>query len=135
MTPFVINCFYFCDPDGHSEYVRSKELWPVDERTPEIKKLTFRRIEVSNCHVAAAYMYGLPEQKIEKVEMEQVHVTYAPCPQKGQPAMMEGCDENTCCQGIYANNITELVMRDVKVEGQRGDAVTVENVDSFLRED
>ena len=24
-TPFVINCFYFCDPDGHTEYVRSKE--------------------------------------------------------------------------------------------------------------
>ncbi len=24
MTPLVINCFYFCDPDGHIEYVRSK---------------------------------------------------------------------------------------------------------------
>ena len=23
MTPFVANCFYFCDPDGRSEYVQS----------------------------------------------------------------------------------------------------------------
>ena len=60
MTPLVVNCFYFCDPDGHSEYVRSKEAGPVDDRLPEISTLTFRNIEATNCHVAAAYMYGLP---------------------------------------------------------------------------
>ena len=45
MTPFVINCFYFCDPDGHSEYVRTKEALLVDERTPLIKSLCFKDIE------------------------------------------------------------------------------------------
>lgn len=25
MTPFVINCFYFCDPDGKTEFVQSRE--------------------------------------------------------------------------------------------------------------
>ena len=34
LTPLVINMFYFCDPDGHTEYVYSKEKLPVDERTP-----------------------------------------------------------------------------------------------------
>ena len=72
MTPFVINCFYFCDPDGHNHYVQTKEVMPVDDRTPSIKKMTFRNIEAKNCHVAAAYFYGLPEQKIERVEMEQI---------------------------------------------------------------
>ena len=43
MTPLVINCFYFCDPDGHIEYVRSKEALPVDERTPQIRSLVFKK--------------------------------------------------------------------------------------------
>ncbi|MFR4147374.1 MAG: hypothetical protein ACLT1J_14395 [Mediterraneibacter gnavus] len=45
LTPFVINCFYFCDPDGHSEYVQCKEPLAVDERTPQIKELCFRNIQ------------------------------------------------------------------------------------------
>lgn len=28
MTPFVINCFYFCDPDGKTEFVQSREKMP-----------------------------------------------------------------------------------------------------------
>ena len=128
MTPFVINCFYFCDPDGHSEYVRSKEAGPVDDRLPEIATLTFRNIEARNCHVAAAYMYGLPEKKIGRVEMEHVRVTYADEPMCGQPAMMEGCSKTTCRQGIYANNIEELILKDVEISGQEGPAVVTENI-------
>ncbi len=30
-TPYVVNCMYFCDPDGKSEYVQSREKQPVDE--------------------------------------------------------------------------------------------------------
>lgn len=38
LTPFVVNSYYWCrDPDGHTEYVRSKDALPVDERTPFIK--------------------------------------------------------------------------------------------------
>ena len=25
LTPLVVNMFYYCDPDGHTEYVYSKE--------------------------------------------------------------------------------------------------------------
>ncbi|HBY71622.1 MAG TPA: polygalacturonase, partial [Lachnospiraceae bacterium] len=73
-TPLVVNCFYFCDPDGKTRYVQSKEAYPVDDRTPSIKKLTFTDIFCENCHVAAAYFYGLPEQKIEEVIMDHVTV-------------------------------------------------------------
>ncbi len=30
-APFVINMFYFCDPDGHGPYVQCREPMPVDE--------------------------------------------------------------------------------------------------------
>ncbi len=38
MTPLVVNCFYFCDPDGKTTYVQSRDVYPVDDRTPQVKK-------------------------------------------------------------------------------------------------
>lgn len=128
MTPFVINCFYFCDPDGHTEYVRTKEMLPVDERTPDIRTLVFHRIEASNCHVAAAFLYGLPEQKIRKVIMEHVHVTYAEDPKRDVPAMMDGL-EPCAKMGIFADNIEQLTLRDVTIEGQDGEAFLLKHID------
>lgn len=134
MTPFVINSFYFCDPDGHTEYVRTKDALPVDERTPDIRSLTFRNIEASNCHVAAAYMYGLPEKKIEKVVMEHVHVTYAEDAKTDVPAMMDGLDP---CRkmGVFADNIEQLTLHDVKIEGQDGEAFILDNIGHLDRQD
>ena len=31
--PLTVNMFYFCDPDGHSDYVQNQEARPVDEMT------------------------------------------------------------------------------------------------------
>lgn len=131
MTPFVINSFYFCDPDGYTEYVRTKEKLPVDERTPNIKKLAFRNIVCDNCHVAAAFMYGLPERKIEKVEMKNISVNYAEKPMKDIPAMMEGISPSSK-QGIYANNISTLEIENVKIEGCEGEELTAENIDQLI---
>lgn len=116
MTPFVANSFYFCDPDGKSDYVQSKEYHPVDDRTPYIKKLAFRNIKATNCHVAAAYFFGLPEQPIEKIEMSNVYVNFADEPTADVPAMMCGIEPCTK-MGIFAENVTELVLDNVVVEG------------------
>lgn len=131
MTPFVINSFYFCDPDGHSEYVSTKDALPVDERTPHIRRLSFRNIKAVNCHVAAAYLYGLPEQKIERIEMEHIHVTYAEEPRKDVPAMMDGL-EPVSRMGIYADHIGTLVLKDVVIQGQLGEAVIVAHADEVI---
>ncbi len=39
LAPFVINMFYFCDPDGRSDYVQTHEALPVDEMTPTLGTL------------------------------------------------------------------------------------------------
>lgn len=132
MTPFVINCFYYCDPDGHTEYVRTKEALAVDERTPDVRKLEFRNIKASNCHVAAAYLYGLPEQKIRSVVMENIHVTYADNPKRDVPAMMDGC-EAVSRMGIFARNIEELTLHNVTVEGQEGEKYLLGGIDSLKK--
>ena len=135
LTPFVVNSFYWCcDPDGHSEYVRSKEPLPVDERTPFIRELYFKDIEAHNCHVAATFIYGLPEAKIDKLTFENVHVDFTENPTPEYPAMM--ADVEPCTKkGIYINNVKELIMKNVTVEGAEGEAVEILNVDKVTRED
>ena len=132
MTPFVINSFYYCDPDGHTEYVRTKEELPVDERTPEIKTLEFRNIKATNYHVAAAFMYGLPEQKIEKVVFDNVDISFTETPVSGVPAMMEGVDEMTKA-GLFANNIKTLEINNLTIEGNEGEKEMIANVDHLIR--
>ncbi len=132
MTPFVINSFYFCDKDGHTDYVQCKDPLPVDDRTPSVKSLAFHNIHAENCHVAAAFFYGLPEQKIEQVEMKNVYVNYAQEAKSGKPAMMDGIPDEICKMGIYANNIHKFVLENVTVEGADGEAIHIENVDHVL---
>ncbi len=128
LTPFVINSFYFCDADGHSNYVQSKQALPVDDRTPCIKSLQFKNININDCHIAAAFFYGLPEKKIEYIKMENIKVSYSQNAQSGAPDMLDGIDENISKMGIYAKNIETLSLKNISIKGQNGSAVIAENV-------
>lgn len=130
MTPFVVNSFYFCDPDGRTEYVQSREWMPVDDRTPYIKRLDFEDIHASNCHVAAAFFDGLPEQKIEEIIMKNISVSYAENPKCDVPAMSAGV-EPCSLKGIFANNVKKLVLKNVDITGQKGEAIVLSGVDEL----
>ena len=130
MTPFVVNCFYFCDPDGKTEYVQSREVYPVDERTPVIKKLTFEQIDARNCHVAAAFFDGLPERKIEEIVMRNIDVSFAEEPKTDVPSMSK-CVEPCSRKGIFANNVEKLTLENVKVTGTAGAPITLQGVDQI----
>ena len=132
MTPVVINSFYYCDADGHSDYVQSKEFHPVDERTPYLGDFLFKNLTAMNCHAAASYLYGLPEQKIHQVVFENAAFSFAENPTAGIPAMMDGVDEQTNT-GIFAKNIEKLELKQVTVQGQYGDAVISDGIDEFVR--
>lgn len=128
MTPFVANSFYFCDPDGKTAYVQSREVMEVDDRTPHIKRMVFENIDAKNCHVAAAHFDGLPEQKIDEIVMRNVSVTYTDNPICDVPAMSEGVEKCTL-KGIFASNVKKLTLDNVSVTGQVGDAVILQGVD------
>lgn len=133
MTPFVVNSYYFCDPDGKTEYVSSKKPLPVDDRTPAIKNLVFKNIVAHNCHVAAAYIYGLPEQKINSITFENIQVDYAKDAKSGVAAMMIGCDEASK-QGIIIGNCNTLNLKNVKIEGCVGENIVADGVDVINQE-
>lgn len=122
LTPFVINMFYFCDPDGRSAYVSDKRALLVDERTPRVGALTVRDITCTGAQYAAMFFYGLPEQPIELVEMKNVTVSFASGAQKGNPAMMDGVAP-MCRVGIFAANVARIRLEDVRLEGYEGEPV------------
>jgi len=131
MTPLVVNAFYFCDPDGRTSYVQSREVYPVDERTPVIKKMVFENLECTNCHVAAAFFDGLPEQKIEEIVMKNVSVSYAENSKCGVPAMSEGVPKSSK-RGLFARNVAKLTLDRVSITGQEGEAWELIGVDELM---
>lgn len=128
MTPLVVNCFYFCDPDGKTEYVQSRKPYPVDEKTPAVKRLAFENMDCTNCHVAAAFFDGLPEQKIEEIRMKNIFISYADEAKYDVPAMSEGIEKSSK-RGMFARNVQKLVLENVRIEGQTGDAMELVDVD------
>ena len=131
MTPFTANAFYFCDPDGKTEYVQSREKYPVDARTPKMKRFCFENIHATNCHVAAAYFDGLPESKIEEIIMRNVEVSFAEDAKCNVPIMSAGV-EPTSKRGLYARNVKKLVLDHVSIEGNLGEKTELIDVDEVL---
>lgn len=131
MTPLVVNAFYFCDADGKSEYVQSREACKVDERTPVVKKMIFENMTCTNCHVAAAWFEGLPERKIEELVLRDISVSFAEDPKADIPAM--ACGVEACTRrGLFACNAAKLVLENVVIEGQSGQAMELVGVDELV---
>ncbi|SHE71451.1 Polygalacturonase [Thermoanaerobacter uzonensis DSM 18761] len=127
-TPFTINSFYFCDSDGKTEYVWSKEKLPIDERTPYIGNIYFKDIGCTNTQVAAGFMYGLPERKIEKVIMENIYVHFDENAKADYPEMLSFV-EPMCKNGFYFNNVKYLKLKNVKVEKAETEPFIKLNID------
>ena len=125
-TPYVVNALYFCDPDGKTAYVQSREKQLVDERTPRIGRIAFRDVRATDV-TCAGYFLGLPELPIECVEMENVSITCAADAAPMAPAMACGVDKVTR-KGIVAINVDKVVMKNVTISGQDGAKLECENV-------
>ena len=129
-APFVINMFYFCDPDGHGPYVQCRDAMPVDEYTPKLGSLTMEDIVATDAQFAGCYFDGLPEQPIERVTMKNVTITFDPNAKEGQAAM---ADNRPLVKklAIYAENVKEIDLHNVKIEGYEGERLHFANVGHF----
>ena len=125
-TPFVVNCLYFCDPDGHSAYVQSQEALPVDERTPRVGRIAFRHVTATGVS-CAGYFLGLPEQPIEEVLMEDVSITCDPDAAPMQPAMAD-CVPRITRTGVVASDVANMTLRNVTITGCEGERLQLKRV-------
>lgn len=111
-TCFVINMFYFCDPDGHNEIVWRKEAIPVGEYTPRIGTLTCEDIQCTGATCAGGFFYGLPESPIEHIILRDVSISFRSDAQPDLPAMMDGI-EPTRHLSLYLTNVRRITMENV----------------------
>lgn len=109
-TPLVINSFYFCDADGRSDYVQSRESLPVTDATPQISGIRLRNVVAQNVAVAAAAFYGLPEAPVRGISIENYRVTFDPNAKPDVPDMACGFEPMRHA-GIIAQN-AEFDRRD-----------------------
>lgn len=123
-VPFVIDSFYKWGPGGMEEYVWSKEKLPVDDRTPYLGKFTFNNIKAFDCHWAAGYFYGLPEQPIKEINLNNVEITFSQEATSGEPAMMKDA-EVLSKSGFVFYNVCDVNLNNVNVEGNIGEKINV----------
>ncbi|MCR5405687.1 MAG: glycoside hydrolase family 28 protein [Lachnospiraceae bacterium] len=128
--PFTVNMFYFCDPDGHSEYCQCKEPLPVDELTPEIRSIEARNIRCTGVDVTLLTVYGLPERKVGLISLENINADFRPESERipAVPVMMDGMDPMSGV-GIYARNVSELRMNNIIIHGITDKGPDVDGVD------
>lgn len=133
-NPFTVNSYYFCDPDGKTQYVQSRDFTPVDERTPKIGKLKFERITAKGCRVSAMYAEGLPEEKVEEISLKNIKISFTDEEVPAEAAIMTSNAEQCSKKGIYMKNVHTLKISDVTVEGNTGESIILEEVDEVIRD-
>ncbi len=134
--PFTVNMFYFCDPDGHSDYVQNQAPAPVDEMTPVIGSITGKNIECKGVSACMLCAFGLPERPIEKLTFENISAEFLPESERvpERPVMMDNFDEMSG-RSVFAKNVKELVLKNVSIKGCADREPELSNVENSVIEE
>lgn len=88
-TGFAANAHYFCDHDGHSDWVQSRDPAPVSDLTPHLRDIRITRVTVANTRLAVAAFLGLPEAPITGVTLKEISYDFDPSAQAAVPLMAD----------------------------------------------
>ena len=131
-APLVVNAMYYCDPDGHTPYVQSREKQPVDDTTPTIGTVCFERVRAEDCQACVGYVLGLPEKPVEQLVLRDCDFAFSEDAQPMEPAMAEGVD--ACARrGLIVQYADRLILDNVRMRGIEGkplDAVSVNQIEN-----
>ena len=114
--PFTVNMFYFCDPDGHSDYVQNQSPAPVNEMTPKIGSITGRNITCEGVNACVLCAFGLPEMPIKELRFENIKASFLPESDRmsERPVMMDNFPEISG-KSIYAHNVKKLILSENRI--------------------
>ena len=105
----------------------------MDDSTPYLGSFRFRDMVCTDCEWAAGYFYGLTEQPIGSVTIENVSFTFKENAASGFPAMMDYIDKE-CKRGLYFNGVKKVHLNNVTMSGQEGRRLIAVNVDEVVDE-
>ncbi|MFN3808151.1 glycoside hydrolase family 28 protein [Asticcacaulis sp.] len=126
-TAFVINSFYWCDPDGKTDCVADRNPRPVDDGTPSIGDIHLSHIDATGVRHAGLYVLGLPEQPVEGLTLDHIRLRFDTDAQPGEPDMAASIAPVARLGGLIAN-VKNLYTHVLDIEGQKGETLTLENV-------
>ena len=130
-VPLVVNAMYYCDPDGHTPYVQSRQKQPVDGTTPTLGSICFERVRATDCQACVGYVLGLPESPMECLALRDCEFSFSDTAQPMAPAMAEGV-EPCARRGLIAQYVDRLILENVRMEGivsQPLEALSVEQIE------
>jgi hypothetical protein len=128
--PLIVNSMYFCDPDGHSEWVQSREKKPVDETTPRIGEIRFEQVQADGCKACAGYVLGLPEKPVEHIALKDCTFCFDPDAEALVPVMAEQV-EPCRRRGLILKNVRKVTLDHVRYEGVDGEWIDAENTEEI----
>ncbi len=118
-TPLVVNAMYFCDPDGKTDYVQSREKQPVDDTTPTVGGIRFEHVNAAGCEACVGYVLGLPERPVKEILLKNCRFSFSPDAKPMVPAMAR--DVETCQRrGLIARFVDSITLDGVRMEGIEG---------------
>lgn len=88
-TAVAVNSFYFCDSDGHADWVQSRDPGVVDMTTPEIDGIHVDELDLTGLRLAVAVFLGLPESPLKRVRVGRIRASFAPDTAPGVPEMAD----------------------------------------------
>lgn len=132
LMPFTLNMFYFCDPDGHSDYVQNQTALPVDERTPRIGTITAENIRCTGAEACILCAYGLPEQYIGCLRLRNIEAVFRPrAERKPRQAIMMDHFPDLDGISVYARNVQKLVLDRLSIAGSADEELQLINVNEY----
>lgn len=130
ICPFIINLYYFCGPRGKEPYVWDKVPYPIDEATPNFRRIHFMNVTARNVHAAAGFIYGLAELYAQDISFSNVDISMAKHAIPGKPAMMTGI-ENMTKRGFFIGFAKNILFDRVSIEDHVGPAFLLENTEEI----
>ena len=130
-TPMAVtvNMFYFCDADGHSNYVQSQEWMPADDRTPAIGTIRISRVACTGADACFLCAFGLPEAPVGEIDVSDVRASFRPTAERTPqcPIMMDHFPELSG-EAFYLRNIRKVRLKNIAVTGAGSDQPVLRDI-------
>ena len=130
-APLVVNMFYKArnnEPD--QEYMYNHSMLPIDERTPCFGSFLFKNIRATEVEWAAGAFWGLPEQPVEEIRMENVQFHMREQAEPGT-AVMTLDPPQYCKSGLHFYWVKKVSLKQVTVTGADTEPYILEHVEEM----
>ncbi|NDW00909.1 glycoside hydrolase family 28 protein [Salipiger sp. PrR002] len=88
LTAFSANAHYYCDHDGHADWVQSRAPAAVTHLTPHVGEITAEEVEIRNLAHAVGAFLGLPEAPIGPIRLSRITLLSHDAAARPEPPLM-----------------------------------------------